>query len=112
MMLVRDSNKITSNESLLFFYGDDLERQEIDYVFDIGNYFVNICMDDTPMLFVFTIIQDIELRVHFLLTNKISQQTNNKQINSNLLFIFNPLNMKVSIIPDQETVISVKITPC
>lgn len=101
-----------SKETLLFFFGDSLERQEIDYVFDVGNYFVNICMDDTPMLFVFSVLRDIELKSHFLLTNKISHQTNNKYINSNLLFIFDPINMKVAVIPDQETVISIKITPC
>lgn len=89
-------------DSLLFYHSDSLDYQEIDYIFDIGNYFVNIIMDDShPILYLFTITkyENRNMLIEKVLTSETA-----------LLFNLND-NNKVSIKPFKECILYIDIKP-
>lgn len=98
-----------NEELILFFSSDKLEYQEIDYKFDIGNYMVNIMVDNDPLLFIFTLNYNKELGMNYLCSNKISYNYNSLNVNNNALIHFKCENNKISILPDQESVLSIKV---
>jgi hypothetical protein len=106
-----NGNDIGKDEFIFCFSSDVLEYQEIDYNFDIGNYFVNVMVDNTPILFVFTIIYDEELGFNYLCTNKISCNYKDTTIStsSTSLIHFKCKYNKISVLPDKESVISITI---
>lgn len=111
-----NSETNVSNESaefLLFFSDDILEYTELDYNFDIGNYFVSIIIDNTPMLFVFSITYDEKYEIKYLNTNKINSNFNNIYGSQKSLihFKYDENNDKVSVLPDTECVITIKVIP-
>lgn len=109
-----NENKVISesngcSEFLLFFSDDILEYTELDYNFDIGNYFVSIIIDNTPMLFVFSITYDEKYQIKYLNTNKINSNFNNIYGSKSSLVHFKYENDKVSVVPDTECVITIKV---
>lgn len=103
-----------NDEFIFCFSSDVLEYQEIDYNFDIGNYFVNVMVDNTPILFVFTILYDEELGFNYLCSNKISCNYKDSTIStistsSTSLIHFKCKSNKISVLPDKESVISITI---
>lgn len=102
-----------NNEFLLFFSDDILEYTDIDYNFDIGNYFVDILIDNTPMLFVFSINYNEEYQMKHLTTNKINSNYNNiyGSKDSSIHFKYDENLNKVSVVPDTECVITIKVIP-
>jgi hypothetical protein len=66
-------------------------------------------IDDTPMLFVFSIVIEPETGQEFLLTNKISKDINLYSISTNIIFQYNYTNKKVSILPEQQCIVDVKV---
>lgn len=106
-----NGNDIGKDEFIFCFSSDVLEYQEIDYNFDIGNYFVNVMVDNTPILFVFTILYDEELGFNYLCSNKIScnyKDSTSTTISTSLIHFKCKYN-KISVLPDKESVISITI---
>lgn len=115
MLFNGNSNNYEGNgktESILFFSNSEsLEYQQIDYTFDVGNYFVNIIIDNTAILYVFSINFDEQYQMKYLSTNKISSTYSNiYKINiPSIHFTFNPENGIINVLPDQECVISITV---
>lgn len=103
-----NGNDIGKDEFIFCFSSDVLEYQEINYNFDIGNYFVNVMVDNTPILFVFSIMYDEELGFNYLCSNKISCNYKGSTSSTSLIH-FKCESNKISVLQDKESVISITI---
>jgi hypothetical protein len=101
---VIEKEKINS-ESLLFYSIDCLTFEKIDYNFDIGNYLVNITIDDSvPVLYIFSILNHDNNNI--LTTKKLSSDYH-KIFNTD--FVFELKGNTISILPDTECILYVTI---